>query len=287
MTHPEQDQHKIPQVYLKKFGYEEKGQWKVSVIKNGEKFTRQKSIGSFTAITNVFDIDSDDPRIPRMFERLNCDIENEYNNIVADIETNKKLSEKSYAFLLQLIANLIVRSDVWRDWALGLLKHENKQSFLKSILAHHCKDEEELMRIEERPFYRILVESKPEDVLNRVLIYFIDYFLIRLWHYEIVIIESQFKKPWFTTTNPVILNLKPKPFDIFSKESEIYFPLTPKHLLYLHHKDSLDKENELRQFETNRIYVATDDQTDKFQKLIISNMAEYVIIEGQFKYKAV
>ena len=60
----------------------------------------------------------------------------------------------------------------------------------------------------------------------------------------------------------------------------------PKHLVYLHHKDSSDKENELRQYETNRIYVATDDQNERFQKIIISNIAEYVIIEGQFKYKA-
>lgn len=285
MTHPEQDQHKIPQVYLKKFGYEENGQWKVNVIKHGEKFTRQKSIGSFTAVTNIFDIDSDDPRIPRMFEGLNCDLENEYNNIVKDIETDKKLSDKSYAFLLQIIANLIVRSDVWRDWVLGLLKHDNKESFLKSILSHHCKDKEELKLIEERPFYRVLADSKPEDVLNRVLIYFIDYFLIRLWYFEVVIIESLDGKPWFTTTNPIVLNLKPKPFDIFSKESEIYFPLTPKYLIYLHHKDSTDKENQLRQFETNKIYVATDEQNAAFQKIIISNLADYAIIAGQFKYK--
>lgn len=285
MMHPQQDQHKTPQVYLKKFGYEENDQWKVSVIKHGEKFTRQKSIGSFTAVTNIFDIDSDDPRIPRMFEGLNCDLENEYNNIVNDIHVNRKLSDKSYAFLLQIIANLIVRSDEWRDWVLGLLKHEGKNNFLKSILAHHCKDKEELEQIEQRPFYRILADSEPEDVLNRVLIYFIDYFLIRLWYYEIVIIEAQDGKPWFTTTNPVVLNLKPKPFDIFSKDSEIYFPLTPNHLIYLHHKDSSDKENDLRTYETNKIYIATDEQNEKFQHIIMSNLADYVIIAGQLKYK--
>jgi len=44
MNQPEfQKQHKIPEVYLKKFGYENSSnQWMLSVIQAGEKFTRYK-----------------------------------------------------------------------------------------------------------------------------------------------------------------------------------------------------------------------------------------------------
>ena len=73
-----QSQHKLPQVYLKQFGYCNCGHWKLSVMKLGEKFTRQKSIESFSAEINYFDIDSDDQRIHRLFEELNCDIETHY-----------------------------------------------------------------------------------------------------------------------------------------------------------------------------------------------------------------
>lgn len=72
LKHPEhQDQHKIPRVYLKQFGYKKRSHWMVSVQSRKEKFTRQKSVGSFTATTNVFDIESEDDRFPRMFETLN------------------------------------------------------------------------------------------------------------------------------------------------------------------------------------------------------------------------
>lgn len=281
-----QNQHKIPQVYLKKFGYQRNGQWLLSVIRQGETFTRQKSVKSFTIATNLFDIDCDDPRIPRMFEGLNCDLENEYNNIVKDLEANKKLSEKSYAFLIQIIANLIVRSDYWRDWVLRILNHENKERFLRAILGHHCKDKEDFSKIHKKPFYRILVDSPADEVINRVLIYFIDHFLIRLWYYEIVIVESQEGKPWYTSTNPVVVHNRMGPFNIFNRESEIYFPITPKHMAYLHHKDSDDKENPLRNYETNKVYIASDDQNENIQNIIISNPCEYRLIAGHFDNRA-
>ena len=84
-----QNQHIIPQVYLKQFGYVLNDQYKVSVLKIGEKFTPQKSIKSFLAQTNIFDIKSDNPEIVRLFESLNCDIENVYLEVINDLETKK------------------------------------------------------------------------------------------------------------------------------------------------------------------------------------------------------
>ena len=54
MKHPtNQNQDKLPQVYMKQFGYDYKGHPKVSVLQVGEKFTRQKSIESFLSETNI------------------------------------------------------------------------------------------------------------------------------------------------------------------------------------------------------------------------------------------
>jgi len=285
MMPTKQDQHKIPQVYLKKFGYVDKNnQWRISVISRDEKFTRQKSIESFYAVTNIFDIDSDDPRIPRMFEQLNCDLETEYNNIISELEANGSLSNKSYAYLIQLIANLIVRSAYWREWVLGILNHENKENFLQVILGHHCKDYTEFQNIKQQPFFRILADCEPNDTVNRVLIYFIDHLLLRLWHYEITFIQSQDDKPWFTSTNPVVMHNRTKRIEIFDKESEIYFPLSPKFLAYVHYKGSEDKENPLRTLITNTIHLATDKQNVDLQNIIMSNPSDFVLIAGEFKY---
>jgi hypothetical protein len=286
MKPAKQAQHKIPQVYLKKFGYKDiNNQWRISVISRDEQFTRQKSIESFHAETNLFDIESDDPRIPRMFEQLNCDLETEYNNIIKELEDDGTLSHKSYAFLLQLIANLIVRSDHWRDWILGMLAHETKENFLQIIMGHHCKDYADFQNIKQQPFFRTVADSEPTEVVNRVLLYFIDHLMLRLWNYEITFIQSQDEKPWFTSTNPVVVHNRTRHIEIFAKDSEIYFPLSPRYLAYVHYKGSDDKANPLRNLATNKIHLATNEQNVDLQNTIMANPSAFVLIAGEFKYR--
>ena len=55
-TSENQRQHKVPQVYLKHFGYEEEGKWYVSLNKSGEYFSKQELIETFTVETNIFDL---------------------------------------------------------------------------------------------------------------------------------------------------------------------------------------------------------------------------------------
>ncbi len=286
MHHSKQDQHKIPQVYLKQFGYvDANNQWKASVMERGGTFTRQKSIKSFTALTNVFDIDSHDPVITRIFEKLNCDLENGYHEIIADLDTKGNLSDKSYAFLLQLIANLIIRSDYWRETILDLLNTPGKARFLRFITGHHCKNEQEYKAIDQQPFYKILIESSPDKALNRAMLYFMDHLMLRLWNYEIVIIQSQEDKSWWTSTNPVVVHNQINGMEIFTNKSEIYFPISPTYLAYLHYKKSEDQVNSLRALTTNQIYLATDDQNTSLQNLILENPSDYIIIAGSYKYR--
>jgi hypothetical protein len=286
MNSVNQSQHKVPQVYLKQFGYlDANNQWKVSVIDRNEKFTRQKSIGSFSAVTNIFDIMSDSPNIARIFEQLNGELETEYNTIVRELESDGMLSDKSYAYLLQIVANFIARSDEWRAWMLDMLEHENKENFLQIIVGHNAEDFAEFESIKQQPYFRILVEDTPAEVLNRVMIYFIDHLMVRLWNYEVTFIQSQDDKPWFTSTNPVVVNNQVDKTDIFAKDSEIYFPISPKFLAYIHFAGSLDKENILRSLESNSIHIATDEQNEELQKIIMYNPSEFVIISGELRYK--
>jgi len=228
-----QDQHKVPQVYLKKFGYQDKNkQWKVSVIKRGDRFSGQKSIGSFTAQTNIFDIESDNERIQRMFERLNGELENEYNNIIDELEQQGALSEKSFSILLQPTGNLIVRSDDWRGQIKFLLESDRKENFLKIITGHHCKNEEEFIRIHELEFYRHLVGLPVQEAINPILLYFLDHLMLRLFQYEIIFLKAVEGKPWMTTSNPVVVKNRTAEREIFAKESEFYFPLSPEYLAW-------------------------------------------------------
>lgn len=186
-----QDQHKIPRVYLKQFGYRDRNQhWKLSVMARGERSTSPRNIRSFTAVPNIFDIDSEDPRIQRMFENINGNLESSYNIILRDLQRTSSLSERSMAYLLQLIANVIVRDDSWREQIRFLLESDVEENFLKIILGHHCRDQQEFGRIAELDWYRNLADRPVEEALNRVLLYFIDHLLLRLGHFEIVFLTA-------------------------------------------------------------------------------------------------
>ena len=217
-----QNQHIVPQVYLKQFGYKFKEQSKVSVLKLGEKFTKQKSIKSFLAEINLFDIESEVPEIERIFEDLNCAIENEFSDIISDLENDRKLSEKSYAVLLQLIPNFIARSHTWRSFVHHMLESDAKENFLKVICVHLADSFEDL---ENKDFFKFMMESSTEEAINRALMFFIDHLLRRIGHYEIVIIEAQEGKPWFTSDNPVVLENRTGRLEIMKKKAKSIFQL--------------------------------------------------------------
>ncbi len=279
-----QEQHKVPQVYLKKFGYQNHNQqWMVTVMKHGEQFTRQKSIGSFTGEANVFDIESDDPRIERMFERINGDLENTYNGIIAELEQVGSLSDQSISHLLQLVANLIVRADLWREQIMFLLESDVKERFLKSILGHLCRDEDEFHRITELSFYQNVAEFSAEESINRVLIYLIDHLLVRLQHYDIVFLRTTPEKPWFSSTNPIVVHNRTLEYEMFAAESEFYFPLTPKLVAYFHFKGSTDQENPFRAYEHNTIHQLNDEQIVSLNKHILENATDYIIFPGEHR----
>jgi hypothetical protein len=75
----------------------------------GERSTSPKNISSFTTAPNIFGIDSEDSHIQRMFENINGNLESSYDIILRDLERAGSLSKRSMAYLVQLIANLIVR----------------------------------------------------------------------------------------------------------------------------------------------------------------------------------
>ena len=150
------------------------------------------------------------------------------------------------------------------------------------ICIHRAKSVEELIQ---KKFYRLMAENSADDIINRALLFFQEYLLRRIAHYEIVILKSQDGKPWFTTDNPIVLENRTQKFEFMTKESEVYFPLNSQYLIYLHFKDSDDKTNELRNLESNVIHVVNDEQNFDLQQKIMQNAHEYVIIDGEFRYR--
>jgi len=289
---PNQSQHKIPQVYLKQFGYLKDKQWMVTVMLKGEKFTRQKSIGSFTAETNVFDIESEDDRFPRMFETMNAELENLYPELIEDISNSDILSDKSWEILVQLVPNLIVRSDYWRDFVREILNSKNKNSFMEITVSVLAKSYDEFQELKKEHFYRDLVDGdNTSSKLNKTLILFLNYFLYHLYNFDVVIIKAQKGREFLTSDNPVnfISNQKDGKKGLFSENTELYFPLSNKYLAYFHHNSSTNDFPKLRNLKSRNIYDALDILTeDEYDKLIREDIIDafnnLIIFPMELKY---
>lgn len=269
-----QNQHIVSQVYLKQFGYVENNQWKVSVLKLGEHFTRQKNIKSFLAEYDIFKIDSNDENIINAFENLNTEIENYYRSILSNIESNKPLSDNNQAILLQYISNLIVRSKICRKYIVSFSKHENYKSFLRLITKNQSEE-----------FIMDLINQGIDYSLNRILILYMNYLYESiLIHYDIIILKSVEGKAWFTSDNPVIIY--PKYSFNFKLESEFYFPFTSEFLIYLHNKNSEQNDNPHKFLESNIVHEAETTFLDKFAREIAPrNAIEYVIMPDKIQHR--
>lgn len=280
---PKQNQHKIPQVYLKQFGYKSNGQWKVSVKVLGEKFIRQKSIESFMSEINVFKIESDEPKIHNIFEEFNCLLENEYIKIIEDLDIRRELSHKSQAYLFQFIPNLLIRTDSFRLIVRDLLESDARKNFLTIICSHAVSN---TVKLHDCVFFKMMNEPPvDESIVNKALIFFADHIFRKIACFQIVILQSQEDKPWFTTDNPVVFNNILTKFNFFTNESDVYFPLNPKYLLYFHHRESKVKNTKLRSYKSNKIHLVSEKDNWRLQKKIISNFDKLMIIEGEFKYR--
>ncbi|TLX72844.1 DUF4238 domain-containing protein [Labilibacter sediminis] len=282
---PNQSQHKIPQVYLKQFGYQEKDHWKITIMVLGEKYTRHKSIESFSAKTNVFDIESEDDRFPRMFETMNAEMENLYPAMLDNISTSTKISDEYWEVLIQLVPNLIVRSDFWRDFVEDTLKSQCKEGFLEVTVAVLSKTFEEHQQLKERHFFKQLIEEEfSTSTLNITLILFLNYFCYHLQRFNVIIIKAQEEKPFFTSDNPVnfISNQEKDKLGLFCKNTEVYFPISKDYLAYFYHSNSDKKNFKLQRLNNRNIYNAKDilneEEYDKLTKEEIIKAADKLVI---------
>ena len=275
---PIQRQHKIPQVYLKTFAIDSSNSCKqICILAKGDKQTRKKNIKSFDRHENFFDIKSDDSRIERVFEEMNGLLETHYPKILQELEQNQTLSVKHTSYLLQFAANMIGRSDVWRESIIETLNSDVKHLFIQHMIAHTFKTKEERENIEASELFKRLNSLSADEGINRMLMFFMSHLLERLWHFEITYFKAHADKGWFTSDNPVVMDNEPDGIEMLPKDSVLYFPLTPDYLAFIHYKKSTDTTNPFRKYESNKIHEVNDEEMNILTKTILNNASNYII----------
>lgn len=283
-----QKQHKIPRVYLKKFGYQDSNNhWRISVMKVGQKGTSQEFIKSFTSIPNHFDIPSENDLISKIFENdFNKKLEDNYNQILDVVEKDEGLTIKTKAYLCNLIPNFLVRSESLRNEVIEILESNSRELFLRMLIeASKLQSNPNNIEYDYEKMYKSYVIIKTEDLINRAIILLSGIIYLKFLKFSFIILKSPPERKWWTSDNPVIANLQQEGLDLMTNESDFYLPLSPQYLLYCYNDNSRDKSGKLRALQKDLIHQADVRIFDSLLKQIMLNADNNIIIAGHYEKK--
>lgn len=271
--HPKfQNQHKISQVYLKQFGYcdDEGVEW-VSVYKIGSGKTENLKVSEFTTETNIFDLPFDEPDIKRHFENLNGVLESKYRSLISSLACQKKLTPQDKDLLNHFVANILCRTDRFRNFVKDILKDENGRKVFLNEITIFSKNENKLEELK-----TILNEVERDKELNIVMCYVMNHLVYVFQRFKKVVIKHYKNTGWLTSDNPVHIER----FKIFNWlipiESEIYFPLSKDFCLFMFHNDSQYNENPLRKLKLEKVNIVDFETCDRVNKKMFYNNEAYL-----------
>ena len=268
----EQGQHRIPEVYLKQFGFQDKGgKWWISTWRKGDEFTNNKSIKSFTKEIDIFDLPFTNINYKRLFENYTSTIETSYPKIIDEINTKNKLSEVSFSILVQLMFSIFARTNIFLEMIDKILRSEKREYFLSEVTFYFEKEEGESII---RNLKKIDVDFQLNTIMFPVCLYFIR--KITSSNFDYVILRDYQNRGWFTSDSPVILFNNINNETLLSKETEIYFPLSKDYCLYIDHKD-YNRSNSLRGKDGEELADASEEFHEKITKYIVRSTFQYLI----------
>ena len=271
MSNPErQGQHKVPQIYLKQFGYLKDNEWWISVLRKETDATNNVLIKNFTVETNVYDLPYDDFKVKRHFENTNGTIENKYNKILSNIHHQKQITRKDKDVLNHIVASFLCRTGDFRSFIEGILHFspESRERFIQEISVFTNNEIE---------IKKNLDDLEKEHQLNFVIGEVINHLVKVLCTFEQVIIKACDDKFWFTSDNPVCLNRQGKTDMLVPMEAELFLPLSRDYCLFMFHKDSEIKTNDLRNLKIEQVNSIDDSIFDPLVRQIILNSNYYLI----------
>ncbi len=276
-NHPEiQRQHGLSQVYLKKFGYEHKGEWMVSVMKLGSKRIQNVKISEFTAEENIFDLPFKDFEIRRHFETLSGKIENDYNRVINNIKNQKRLTPPDKDLLNNFVPNILCRTSHFRSFLESLIQDlEIRKKLLEEIT---------LFREDNGQTEILLDILKPETHLNIVIGTLMNHLIYLFQRFNKIILKSPKGYAWLTCDNPVYIDFQNNDGNwIMPLESEIYFPLSKEFCLFMFNEHSEIKSNPLRNLKKDKVNILDFKTFDEITQRVGRNLDKYLIFYERYE----
>lgn len=275
-NHPKiQKQHRLSQVYLKKFGYKEDEEWMVSIMELGKGKTENVKVSEFTAEENVFDLPFKDFELRRHFEILSGRLESDYNRLINNIENQKRLTSKDKGLLNHFVPNILCRTTHFRCFIKGLIDNLDTRKKLLEEITMFKKDDGQT---------EFLLEVlKPEAHLNIVIGTLMNHMVYVFSNFKKVILKSPKGYGWLTSDNPIYIDFQEKNEWIIPVESELYFPLSREYCVFLFHPESELKSNPLRDLKQDKVNQIDFNLFDKLANKIARNLDNYLIFSERYE----
>jgi len=264
------NQHIIPQVYLKQFGfkktYTNSDVWCVSVYDIKKATWSDRVIKKFLTESYAYNLDSYEEVSKFYLEKdLNGAIEGRLPKIVSQLERGL-LSENIHMAIAETTANFLCRSNNVRNWIKGWFEDDNLRDFFDMITkgAFESKHKADFVFKE----YQTL---PLKDRINTYMVHYMNYVAIVLRKASIEIIKGNNEFLYFTSDNPVSLMNKLGFGEIEREKMEMYFPISPFFLIKFYWSKK-DKSIERKFIDANKnIY-------DCYHKEVVLNSAINYII---------
>lgn len=272
-----QKQHRLSQVYLKKFGYKcDNNIWMISVMKLGTKKIDNVRISEFTAEKNIFDLPFKDIELRRHFEILSGKLENEYNKLINNINNQKCLIPQHKDLLNHFIPNILCRTTHFRNFINLLVQDIDARKKLLNEITMFQEDDNGQTEI-------LLDILKPEGHLNIVIGTLMNHLVFLFRHFKKVILKSPNGYGWLTSDNPVYIDFQNHEEWILPIEAEIYVPLSKDYCVFLYHEQSEQKSNPLRKLRKDKVNNINFETFDCIANKIARNLDEYLIFSERYE----
>lgn len=279
----DQNQHIIPQTYLKQFGYKDNhGRWKVPTFNIEEiplmnriskTLVIQSNIESLLRAKNIYDI-SGIPGNEKQLEKTFKILEDNYPLIVTEIDNTKKISSESKQKLITFISFLFIRTSDFREIAEHIIRSKNRD-YISAVIGDNQKRISNIL-------------SLPIKEAITYLIAFSGFYISRvLSHFKIVLIETIDIEKWATTDNPVLIQCKTtgKVIDFLGIDTEILCPISKDYLVFIFHPDSNFSQNKLRKLIPNQVNKISKKLYENiwYQLVDKSRVTKYIIVPSMKK----
>lgn len=278
MKHPDQNQHRIPQVYLRLWSFKDKGNADaLTVLKKGDPVSHYKRVKYFTAERNLFDTTLHDDGFERFFDEKCKYVETNYPKIIKALAANNH-DGQTRIYLTEFMSNLFVRQRKTFEFLTSVIEKEHLRSkFLNEIAILEQEEETRLIKA----LYEEMAIDDDHTIDSRVSAVILQawkHFNKVLQRFDHVILKAPTDRNWFTSDNPVIVKNFGKDAWLIGPDAEVYFAISKQHLVCMFLRNNSPNEMLLKFPSDTPTDVPLDIFDDIMKNVFIKSNPDYFIL---------